>query len=89
MRGEAKSVITSASIVVSGAPIPQGEQSAVVKAPPTNTAAVWLGGSNVDTGTNGFPLAAGDSVNIDITNESLWAVSPSGTQTLYILRRGE
>jgi hypothetical protein len=87
VRGETKTVTTTPAVVVSGAPVPRDRQSAIVKATSTNTQNIYVGGPNVDA--TAFILAPGDAINIDITNESLWALSAGGSQELRILRRGE
>lgn len=88
VKGETKSITTTASVVVAGTPNSgHYTQSAIIRARTTNTDTVFLGGQTVDN--TGFILAAGDSVMVDITNESLYAVANSGTQELRVLRRGE
>jgi len=61
--------------------------SIIVKVP-ASSGTVYLGGSGVNTSTNGFPLAAGESLEVDLVNEQLYAVT-TVTTTVYILRRGD
>lgn len=54
----------------------------------TNTATIYLGGSDVST-ANGTPLEPGDSIGLDLlANETLYARSATGTQDLRILWLG-
>jgi len=46
---------------------------------------VYIGGEDVDT-TDGFPIAAGASVSLDlIVGEAIWAVAASGTPNINML----
>lgn len=59
-----------------------------VRAATTNTGVVWLGGSDVATdGSNGFPLAAGDTVDLVgiVDLSKAWAKATLAGQKLYFL----
>lgn len=47
---------------------------------------VYLGNSDVDTAT-GWPLAAGEDIEIDLIGDILWGVVAAGSCDLYVLRR--
>lgn len=52
------------------------------------TASVYLGGAGVTTG-NGFELAAGESLSVDLAEgERLYAIAASGTVPVHVLRTG-
>lgn len=56
----------------------------VVKALSTNSAPIYIGGSDVST-SNGFPLSAGESIGLELADASkLFAVS-AAAQELRIL----
>jgi len=46
-------------------------------------------GSPLRTTTNGFPLAAGEDIEVDMVTEHLYAVVATGTTSIFILRRGD
>lgn len=39
---------------------------------PAGSVTVYLGGSNVDTTTNGVPFVAGEDLEVDVVNEILY-----------------
>lgn len=51
-------------------------RSITFKAPTTNTGIIYVGGSTV-AAANGFPLSAGDTISMDITNSNLLYVDAS------------
>jgi hypothetical protein len=54
----------------------------IVKAPSTNTATVFIGGSGV-TAANGFPLAPGDSCSLNVDDPSrIFGIVAAATQPL-------
>lgn len=53
---------------------------------PANGQIVFVGGQDVDV-TNGFPVAAGGVLQLDLVNESLYGIVASGTQVVNVLRR--
>ena len=55
---------------------------------PTGSVTVYLGGSQVTT-SDGCPFVAGEDVEVDLVNEILYGVVASGSQTVYVLRRGD
>ena len=59
--------------------------SAIIRNPGPGT--IYLGGKGV-TALNGFPLQTDESIEVDIVNEDLWAIT-TATTTVYILRRGD
>jgi hypothetical protein len=51
----------------------------VVKASASNTATIWIGGSNVTTTANGYPLAPGEAMSFAVANASaIYLIGPSG-----------
>ncbi len=60
--------------------------SALVKVP-SGSGTIYLGGSAV-TAATGFPLAAGEGLEVDMVNEALYAIA-TVTTTVNILRRGD
>ena len=61
------------------------QRSFCLKADPANGAVIRIGNS-ATTGSNGFPLAAGESITLEIIRGSeIYAASASGTLTLHWL----
>lgn len=60
--------------------------AAIIKNP-SGSGTIYLGQTGVTT-ANGFPLAAGESLEVDMVNEALYAVA-TVTTTVYVLRRGD
>ena len=60
--------------------------SAIIRVP-TGAGTIYLGHAGV-TSSNGFPLAAGESLEVDMVNDALYAVATT-TTTINILRRGD
>ena len=60
--------------------------SAVLRVPASGQT-VYLGGPAVDT--TGFPLAAGETLEIDMVGDILYGVTATTSQTVYVLRRGQ
>lgn len=48
---------------------------------------VYIGGPDVDT-TQGFPLAAGEDLEVDIVGDIIYGVTSTTSCYLYIFRRG-
>ncbi len=60
--------------------------SYVLLNPSGNTAIIYIGGSGVTTG-NGFPLAVGAAIAVDVSgDDDLYGRVAAGTQTLAVLR---
>jgi hypothetical protein len=58
----------------------------IVKAPSTNTATVFIGGSASLTTANGYPLAPGDSVALPVDDPSrVFAIVAAATQDLRFI----
>jgi hypothetical protein len=55
---------------------------------PTGAQTVYLGGSQVTTGT-GCPFIANEDVEVDLVNEILYGIVASGSQVVYVLRKGD
>lgn len=65
-----------------------GTPGRVIVSVPTGGVTVYLGGSDVDTSTKGFPVAAGDprvTVLVD-AGEILYGRVASATQSVNVLR---
>lgn len=55
----------------------------------TGNGTVYIGGVDV-TSSNGFPLSAGEALEVDLVNEIIYAVATTTVSaTLYVLRRGD
>lgn len=55
----------------------------------TNTSTIWIGGSNVSASTGTALLTTDTGISFDLEpGESVWAVSPAGTQTISVLTSG-
>lgn len=83
-----KTVTTTASLIVA-VPADQRTRSGAVgfwvKAPATNSAAVYIGGTDVTT-SNGFIMSAGDTQYFPGGDPSvMYCIVASGTQTLCVL----
>ena len=61
---------------------------AAIIAVPTAGQTVFLGSSTVDT-TNGFPVTAGTSVELQLVNETVYGIVAATTQTVNVLRSGD
>src|SRR5687767_2707097 len=58
----------------------------LLKALTTNTGIVWVGDSGIDGGTtDGFPLAAGESISIPVSDPSRIYAIATGTQKLAVM----
>lgn len=58
-------------------------KSVTIKALAENTQNVYIGTTSSVTTANGFELAAGDSIDLDLQNgQAIWAIAVSGTQTI-------
>lgn len=55
---------------------------------PSGSQTVYLGGPAVDT-TDGWPLAAGEDLEVDMVTDILWGVTAATSTYIYVLRRGE
>lgn len=67
-------------------PEKRNSRGVLVKALSTNSAEVYIGGSNVST-SNGYPLAAGEAVGLELADASdMFAVSAAaqGLRILYL-----
>lgn len=55
----------------------------------TNTSTIWIGGSNVAANTGTALLTTDTGLAFDLEpGESVYAVSPAGTQTISVLTSG-
>jgi len=73
---------TSAVNITSSAPA----DSLTFLADASNSASIFLGKSSSVTTSNGFPLAAGGSITLKISDSSLvYAISSSSSQTLHTI----
>ena len=64
--------VTTAGTAVQGTDVPGGEF--MLKPDPDNTEAIWVGNVAGDvTNANGFPLDAGESIIVKVSNlDALW-----------------
>lgn len=60
--------------------------SALIKNP-TGGGTLYLGHHGV-TSSTGFPLEPGESLEVDVVSENLYAIT-TATTTVYLLRRGD
>lgn len=77
--------VANNSVAVTTSAVQFGSQvlksGARVKAHPDNTDVIYLGSSNAVTSANGYPLAAGEDLFLEIGQLSLlWAIAGSGSQ---------
>jgi hypothetical protein len=82
MRSIARTVTTTRSLVASGGTT-VNSKSVAVQVPVTGVV-VYVGGADVTT-ANGFEVALGATISVDLTGDELWAVVASGTQTVRVL----
>jgi hypothetical protein len=81
------SVGTAATLLSAGVAGRDGQTVLIQN--PTGGAAIYLGAANVSSSVYGYALSAGTDFAIELQdNESLYAVTASGTQTVNILRQG-
>lgn len=60
-------------------------RSIAIFAPTTNTGTTYIGGDASVTSTNGFPLAAGDTITLDTTDTAgIWLIGTSGDKVRYL-----
>lgn len=95
MKSEVITVGTTPTIVMGANAAGTGAGSGSVSYPtagliriPTGSVTVYFGGSQVTTST-GCPFVAGEDVEVDLVNEILYGVVASGSQSVYVLRRGD
>lgn len=95
MKGEVKTITTTATIVAGANAAGTGAGPGSVSYPtaclvrvPSGAATIYFGGSTV-TSTTGTPFVAGEDIELDLVNEILYAVTATTTQSVYILRRGD
>lgn len=82
-------VTVSAPVVFVGKPSTAGDpDSVLIKSPSTNTATIYIGGTDVSS-ANGYPLAPGDpAIGLDAnTTEAVYAVCATGSQKLRVLKK--
>lgn len=73
---------TTAAALQSSAPA----DSLTILADANNSASIFLGNSSSVTTSNGFPLAAGASQTLKISNSNLvYAISSSSSQKLHVI----
>lgn len=82
---EKVTVTTNGVKLLSAAGDASYQQSAVIKVP-TGGTTIYVGDSDVDT-TNGFPVAAGESLSVDLVGSEVYAVVTTGTQAVNVFRR--
>lgn len=95
MKAEVITIGTTPTIVMGANAAGTGASSGSVSYPtsglirvPSGSVTVYFGGSQVTTAT-GCPFVAGEDVEVDLVNEILYAVVSSGSQNIYVLRRGD
>lgn len=95
MKAEVITVGTTPTIVMGSNALGNGAGSGSVSYPtagiiriPSGAVTVYFGGSQVST-SDGCPFVAGEDLETDLVNEILYAVVASGTQNIYVLRRGD
>jgi hypothetical protein len=82
------SVLTSATRVDSSQLT--GRKTFAVKTPTTNNKSVFIGFNSSVTTSNGYPLASGDAVEVDLDlGEELWAIADSSTQNIRLMQVGD
>lgn len=81
MKARVVTVDTTAAIIADGV-VPC---SAIIRNNGATT--LYIGGSDVD-GTDGFSLAQGAAVQLDLVNEKVYGVTASSTTTVSIIATG-
>lgn len=97
MKGYSVQVQKTTTMVVGGRATEPGRAldgsvaypAAAVISNPSGGQTVYLGGSDVNATSLGWPLAAGSSIEVDLVGDILYGVTSTTSQTVYILRRGE
>lgn len=69
--------------------IPIGDESSswIIKALSSNTGDVYVGWDDDVDSSNGFPLASGEAVSVDLdnSNQNVWAVSDNSNEGVRFL----
>lgn len=92
IRAQKRTVTTTAqelsSTLDDGTPFDPNSIS--IKNPSTNAATVYLGGTDAVTVNDGFPIAPGEGIDIDLAGQdNVFAVCAAGTVDINILRTRE
>lgn len=87
MKGEIRNVGGTSTVIVRAYTSNVAYPMAAIVKVPSGAGTIYLGHSAV-TASNGFPLAAGESIEIDMVNDGLFAVATT-TTTINVLRRGD
>jgi hypothetical protein len=82
-RADKISITSTAQEIANGDYGSAAAPASVLVKNPTGGNTVYLGGATVDA-TDGFPLAGGESVAMDLVAEGLWAMCAS-TQDINVL----
>lgn len=88
MKGERIQVTATPTTVVAGARGDIAYPLSAILQIPTGGQTVYFGGSTVDI-TQGFPVAAGSFLEVDLVTEILYAVTATTSQYIFVLRRGD
>lgn len=86
-RAELVTVDGDAAVIASGDQGTATVPASVVIKVPAGEATIYLGGSTVDA-TDGFPLAAGESIALDLTSEDLYAFCATSSDVNCLYLRG-
>jgi oxalate decarboxylase/phosphoglucose isomerase-like protein (cupin superfamily) len=83
---EAQTLSTTSSVVVTST---NHEERVLVKNSDA-TITVYVGGTSAVDSTDGFPVAAGESITLTLgSGEELHAVAASGTPSINVIRSGD
>lgn len=82
--------VGTTAVQIVGSPL-TGRKSVLVKNLSDSTKVVFIGNSSSVTTSNGYELAAGEGITIEIddTGDAIWAIAASGTQRVCWLEIGE
>lgn len=88
MKGVIVTVQTTATLILDGTSGSSVYERAAIVSVPSGGQTVFLGGPDVDA-TNGFPMAAGTSIELQVVNEGLYGIVGASTQAVNVLRSGD
>lgn len=86
MNGTPVTVSASATIVAAAGIGEALTPASIILKVPTGGADVYIGGPTVSGASDGFKLAAGESLQIDLVGEPIYACTTTSTQSVQRLR---
>lgn len=86
MRAFTHNVTTSATQVTAPKGTTLAPNLVLIKNPTGSGQVAYIGGNSSVTTSTGFPLAAGESMSVDLADEELWVIAAAGV-TVNLLSR--